>query len=162
MSEEWSALAGEPSRKRTSSEVSSSAETDAKRLRSSRSPSSEADSAHTREESPKRSASAPGPSHASPEDNSLDVKRKSEERRLMALISHFSSDHLNRFEMYRRAALPKAGVRRLMQSAVDTSIPQNAVIAMCGIAKVFVGEIIEEGELHASVLLQNDCAESVL
>lgn len=149
MSEEWSGLSGEASRKRTTSEVSSSAEADAKRMRSSRSPNSESDSAQTREESPKRSGPAQSTSQASPDDNSVDLKRKSEERRLMALISHFSSDHLNRFEMYRRAALPKAGVRRLMQSAVDTSIPQNAVIAMCGIAKVFVGEIIEEGKSWA-------------
>ena len=37
-----------------------------------------------------------------------------------------------------------------MQSASGCTIPQNVVIAMAGIAKVFVGEIVEEGEKKLS------------
>ena len=46
--------------------------------------------------------------------------------------------------MFRRAAFPKAAIKRIMQSITGCSIGQNVVIAMAGISKVFAGEVCEE------------------
>ncbi|XP_074660407.1 uncharacterized protein LOC141912885 isoform X1 [Tubulanus polymorphus] len=72
------------------------------------------------------------------------IKQEEERQKLQLLVSNFSESQLNRYEMFRRAAFPKAAVKRLMQSIAGTSISQNVVIAMSGIAKVYVGEIVEE------------------
>uniref|UniRef100_A0A8B9H3Z9 TAF11 RNA polymerase II, TATA box binding protein (TBP)-associated factor n=1 Tax=Astyanax mexicanus TaxID=7994 RepID=A0A8B9H3Z9_ASTMX len=63
-------------------------------------------------------------------------------QKMQVLVSSFSEEQLNRYEMYRRAAFPKAAIKRLIQSITGSSVSQNVVIAMSGISKVFVGEIL--------------------
>lgn len=60
------------------------------------------------------------------------------------LWSQFTEEQLNRYEMFRRSTFPKASIKRFMQSLSGSSVSQNVVIAMCGITKVFVMEIVEE------------------
>lgn len=69
--------------------------------------------------------------------------QEEERTKMQVLVSNFSEDQLNRYEMYRRAAFPKASIKRLMQSITGATISQNVVIAMSGISKVFAGEVVE-------------------
>jgi transcription initiation factor TFIID subunit 11 len=65
--------------------------------------------------------------------------------KLQVLVSNFSDEQLDRYEMYRRSAFSKVSIKRLMHSITGSVPSSNVVIAMAGIAKVFVGEIVEEG-----------------
>ncbi|KAG9508758.1 Transcription initiation factor TFIID subunit 11, partial [Fragariocoptes setiger] len=75
-------------------------------------------------------------------DANLEIDNNDEKMRI--LVSNFTEDQLNRYEMYRRSAFPKASIKRLMQSIAGCPVSQNVVIAMSGMAKVFVGELVEE------------------
>ncbi|XP_037070677.1 transcription initiation factor TFIID subunit 11-like isoform X2 [Pollicipes pollicipes] len=91
----------------------------------------------------------PRPAEAAAEEAAESGKSRQEleeeeRERMQVLVSYFTEEQLDRYEMYRRAAFPKAAIKRLMQTLTTCSVSQNAVIAMSGIAKVFVGEIMEE------------------
>lgn len=45
---------------------------------------------------------------------------------------------------------------QVMQTITGCSVSQNVVIAMSGIAKVFVGEVLEEGKWLEILLIQGE------
>lgn len=60
------------------------------------------------------------------------------------MVSNFTEEQLDRYEMYRRVAFPKAAVKRVIQTLTGTSVGPNVIISVAGIAKVYAGELIEE------------------
>ena len=66
------------------------------------------------------------------------MKNEQEERleKMELLVSAFSTSQQDQYEIFRRSTFPKSTIRKLMQSVCGSSVPQNAVIAMAGIAKV--------------------------
>jgi len=76
--------------------------------------------------------------------DSLRTQLEEEDREKMkVLVSNFTEEQLNRYEMFRRSTFPKAGIKRLLQSIAGSTVSPNVVIAVSGIAKVFVGDIVE-------------------
>jgi len=86
----------------------------------------------------------PHPDGAAAQERSKQEAVKAEREKMQLLVSSFTEDQLDRYAMYRRAALPKATIKKIMQTLTGSSVGHNVVIAMAGIAKVFAGEVVEE------------------
>ena len=63
---------------------------------------------------------------------------------MKALVSAFSDKQFDQYEIFRRAAFPRSRIRTIMQGVCGSAVPPSAVIAMAGMAKVYVGEVVEE------------------
>lgn len=83
--------------------------------------------------------------------NALELAKKKkieqieeENKRMQVLMANFSEEQLNRYETFRRSAFQKSSIKKIIQNVCGKSVSQSVVIAMSGISKVFVGEIVEK------------------
>ncbi|XP_044508842.1 transcription initiation factor TFIID subunit 11 [Mangifera indica] len=68
--------------------------------------------------------------------------------KMQAILSQFTEGQMDRYESFRRSALQKANMRRLLVSITGSqkiSLPMTIVV--CGIAKMFVGELVETARM---------------
>lgn len=63
---------------------------------------------------------------------------------LKVLMDNLSPAQYDRFEAYRRHALPKQAVRKVIQQTLGQQVSQPVAQIIAGFSKVFVGEIIEK------------------
>ncbi|KAI2796448.1 transcription initiation factor TFIID subunit 11 [Blomia tropicalis] len=88
----------------------------------------------------------PPPPTTIDEDASMKENEKQAScQRMMFLLSNFSEEQFNRYEMYRRSRFSKSTIKRLVKQATNYSINEKVAFAIAGIAKVFVGQLVETG-----------------
>ncbi|RLN24381.1 transcription initiation factor TFIID subunit 11 [Panicum miliaceum] len=71
-----------------------------------------------------------------------------------AILSQFTEGQMNRYESFRRSGFQKSNMKRLLASITGNqkiSIPTSIVVS--GIAKMFVGELIETGKFRIVSLI---------
>ncbi|XP_002978451.2 transcription initiation factor TFIID subunit 11 [Selaginella moellendorffii] len=70
--------------------------------------------------------------------------------RIQEAMGRFTADQLDRYEHYRRSGFPKTQMRRLVQNVAGCSISVPMSIVMSGLAKMFVGDVIETARIIMS------------
>ncbi|KAH9397946.1 transcription initiation factor TFIID subunit 11, partial [Tyrophagus putrescentiae] len=66
------------------------------------------------------------------------------------LVSHFSKEQLERYEVFRRSKFSKNLIRKIyffqvIKDTLNLTISERFAVALAGIAKVYVGQIVEAG-----------------
>jgi len=85
------------------------------------------------------------------DDYSAQLSWQSQSKENMkVLMDNFTPEQYDRFEAYRRHALPKQAVRKVVQQALGQQVSQPIAQIIAGVSKVFVGEIVEKARVVQS------------
>ncbi|KAL3640493.1 transcription initiation factor TFIID subunit 11 [Castilleja foliolosa] len=64
--------------------------------------------------------------------------------KMQELLAHFTQEQMNRYESFRRSGFQRANMKRLLTNITGSSkVYVPVTIVMSGVAKMFVGELIE-------------------
>ncbi|RKP18022.1 TAFII28-domain-containing protein [Rozella allomycis CSF55] len=78
--------------------------------------------------------------------DSIKNKQIELKEKMKYLLANMDDDQMKRYEVYRRSGFPKAAIRKFAQGTLNQSANENTIVVLRGIAKVFVGEVIEEAK----------------
>lgn len=67
--------------------------------------------------------------------------------KMRAVLATFTPEQMSRYECYRRSGFQRANMRRLLQSVSGAPVSVPMTIVISGIAKMFVGELVEIGRI---------------
>ncbi|KAI9485821.1 MAG: hTAFII28-like protein conserved region-domain-containing protein [Benjaminiella poitrasii] len=65
---------------------------------------------------------------------------------MKVLLENFSDDQLQRYEGYRRSALNRTNVKRLVSQVLNQQCSQTMAFVVAGFSKVYIGEIVEKAK----------------
>ncbi|CAO3611202.1 unnamed protein product [Cunninghamella blakesleeana] len=77
-------------------------------------------------------------------DDDMQAQMEKAKENMKILLENFSDDQLQRYEAYRRSALNRNNVKRLVSQVMNQQCSQTMAFVVAGFAKVYVGEIIEK------------------
>ncbi|KAG2444313.1 hypothetical protein HXX76_001070 [Chlamydomonas incerta] len=67
------------------------------------------------------------------------------------VFDSLTEEQKSRFEAFMRSSIPKPKMKKLMTAILRNAVPnERAIIAMCGISKLFLGELVEMARVCAS------------
>ncbi|PVU88418.1 hypothetical protein BB559_002410 [Furculomyces boomerangus] len=75
-------------------------------------------------------------------EDQYDIAKQSKEE-IKDILDSFSEVQKRRYEVYRRTALNKPAIKKLVSSVLNQQVSQTLAFVIAGFGKVFVGEIIE-------------------
>jgi len=87
---------------------------------------------------------------SSEEDSSFsqgDIYRIAADQEIQKKVSKMSEEDLERYETFRCTNLPKGTIKKLINNIIGQAVNPNIVIAINGVSKVFIGEMIDEAKL---------------
>ncbi|CAO3663703.1 hypothetical protein G6F70_002422 [Rhizopus microsporus] len=77
-------------------------------------------------------------------DTHMQAQMEKQKEDMKILLENFSPEQLQRYEAYRRSALNRTNVKRLVSQVLNQQCSQTMAFVVAGFAKVYVGEIIEK------------------
>lgn len=95
------------------------------------------------------------------EDESIRQRISKAQTEMHEILKELDEEQTARYEIFRRIRLPAPMIKKIIQKTLEslikeggstTTLNQNVIIAIAGISKVFVGELVEEAKAHMSSL----------
>ncbi|EIE19612.1 TAFII28-domain-containing protein [Coccomyxa subellipsoidea C-169] len=85
----------------------------------------------------------------------LEALKQERQRKNQEVLKLLTPEQMDRYEAFRRSKLAKPSMRKLLHSVTGQAPHMNSTIVMCGIAKLFVGDLVETARMVAAEMGDN-------